>query len=139
MPKPELIYLASPYNHEKASMRAVRYQAALEATAMLMRLGRIVYSPIVHNHPIAISDDGLPREWEYWKQFDEVILSRCDRLWILTLDGWQESVGVKGEIEIAHRLRLPIQLVQFSGDNLLIATYGHGAKVYRKVEAVGAT
>jgi hypothetical protein len=123
MSKAELIYLASPYNHAKASMRAVRYQAVLTATADLMRAGRIVYSPIVHNHPIAISDEGLPRDWEYWKQFDEVILSRCDRLWILTIDGWRESVGIKGEIEIAQNLQLPIELVNWSSGNLAIGSY----------------
>src|SRR5205085_4593490 len=124
------------YNHSKASMRALRYQAALEATAELMRTGRIVFSPIVHSHPIALSGEGLPCEWEYWKQFDEVILSRCDRLWILTIDGWEASVGIKGEIEIARKLNLPIQLLSFLHNAPALATYGHGIKVFRKLEKI---
>lgn len=102
MSKETLIYLASPYGHDK-SRRQLRYEAALQAEAAMMRNGLMVYSPIVHRHPGALR--GLyPSGWDYWQRFDELILSRCDELWVLTLDGWRESIGVMAEIHIASAL-----------------------------------
>lgn len=116
---PDLIYLASPYNHAEPEVRERRFQLVVEATAALMRDGHVVYSPIAHNHHVAVYP-GFPRTWDYWSRFDEVILSRCDRLWILMIDGWRESVGIKGEIEIAGRLGLPVQYITIANNQCLI-------------------
>lgn len=104
----KLIYLASPYGHaQPASVRHFRYMAVLEAEAALMKQGLMVYSPIVHRHPGALL--GLyPLGWDYWKTFDELILSRCDELYVLMLEGWSQSTGVAAEIEIAEHLGKPV-------------------------------
>lgn len=49
----ELIYLASPYNHPDEKVRIERFKEIVKISARLMKRGWIVYSPIVHNHPIA--------------------------------------------------------------------------------------
>ena len=104
----KLIYLASPYGHDKPpELRQQRYEQAQKAEARMMNDGMMVYSPIVHRHPGAVL--GLyPTGWEYWQHFDELILSRCDDLCVLRIEGWEESGGVKAEIEIAMRLGLRI-------------------------------
>lgn len=38
-------------------------------------------------------------------------MRHCSELMILTLDGWNESVGVQAELTEAIRLRMPIHLV----------------------------
>jgi hypothetical protein len=76
-----------------------------------MNQGLMVYSPIAHRHPGALL--GLyPIGWEYWKDFDTLILSRCDALFVLMLDGWRESSGVKAEIQIAESRGLLIKLYE---------------------------
>lgn len=107
----EIIYLASPYSHPSAAVREQRFQDACRAAAHLMRQGHIVYSPIAHTHPIATLCD-LPKGWEYWRKVDEAFLERCDALYVLHLDGWRESVGVRAEIVIANRLHKPIRHVE---------------------------
>lgn len=107
-----LIYLASPYGHTKPlELRQARYEAAVEAEAAMMNAGLMVYSPIVHRHPGALR--GLyPHDWEYWRRFDELILSRCDEVHVLTLPGWRESIGVTAEIEIAERMRKAVRYIE---------------------------
>lgn len=106
----ELIYLASPYNHPDSDVRKERFCEMVKITTRLMKRGWIVHSPIVHNHPIAVLG-ALPRGWEYWERFDRAILSRCTEMVIVTLDGWEQSVGIKGEVEIARGIPIPILLM----------------------------
>ena len=74
---------------------------------VVFREGRIVYSPIVHSHPLALL--GLPSDWPFWAEHNRAMLERSDVLAVLTLPGWKESRGVAAEIEIATTLRLPLR------------------------------
>ncbi len=101
-----MIYLASPYSHYDARVREQRFREACSATARLISAGLNVFSPIVHSHSIA--HYGLPANWEYWSRFDREFLSCCDVLAVLTLHGWQQSVGVAAEIRMAGEFGLPV-------------------------------
>lgn len=103
----KLIYLASPYTHDDPAVRQARFEAAVDASAALMKEGHAVYSPIGNCHPIQ-ERHSLPTEWAYWQEFDTLIISRCDELYILMLDGWKQSVGVTAEIKIAEELGKPV-------------------------------
>lgn len=103
-----MVYLASPYTNIDILVCIERFHAACRAAAHLMKQGEIVFAPICHSHPIhAIG--GLAGDWETWKKFDEAMIRRCDKIIVLTLDGWERSVGIKAELEIAEMLCLPIE------------------------------
>ncbi len=102
-----LVYLASPYSHPDASVREDRFRAVCKAAGHMMAEGEFVYSPIAHTHPIACETD-LPKGWFYWSEFDRLIISKCDELCVLTLDGWDKSEGVAAEIKIAEELGIPV-------------------------------
>ena len=102
-----MVYLASPYSHPDANVRKRRFRAACQAAAHLMREGHLVFSPVAHTHPIA--EFGLPTEWAFWERQDRSLLERCDEVIVLTLDGWDESVGVLSEIQIARELGNPVR------------------------------
>lgn len=98
-----MIYLAGPYSGmENRSFRELTLYAA-----HLVKEGHHVYSPITHSHPMAEVID-LPSDWEYWKELDERMIAACSMLVVLKLDGWESSVGVAAEIEIAKRLGIPV-------------------------------
>jgi len=101
-----LIYLASPYTHQNAEVRRYRYTQALRATRLLMLQGRHIWSPIVYTHQLA--EAGMPVEWEFWESFDRAMLSRCQELWVLALDGWRQSRGVQEEVRMARELGLRV-------------------------------
>lgn len=94
-----LWYLASPYTDDDPAVMQRRFEQTCQVAARLMRDGLHILSPIAHSHPIARYR--LPKDWEYWQELDMLLLSRCDGLIILTLDGWEESRGVTAEFEYA--------------------------------------
>jgi hypothetical protein len=95
-----LVYLAAPYTHENPKIVEDRVALINYAAGFLMQKDVIVFSPISHSHPIAMATK-LPTSWEYWREFDWAYLSHCHRVVVLTLEGWDTSVGVSAEIQYA--------------------------------------
>lgn len=93
------IYLAVPYSGTD-KQRQERFEKVNKVAVKLMEQGNIVYSPITHSHPLT-EQCGLPKGWEYWKNHNTSFIKWCDELYILILDGWEESVDIKAEIKIA--------------------------------------
>jgi hypothetical protein len=106
-----LIYLASPYTHEDPIVMQERYERVCEYTAKLKRAGRYVFSPIAHCHGPALH--GLPKDYEYWKGYCELMLPKCDEMVVLMLDGYMESRGISEEVLIAKELNRPIWFAEF--------------------------
>jgi len=104
----ELIYLATPYSHPDDQVRHDRFRLAAKLGAAMMKKGMIVYSPISHTHPMA-EEGSLPTDWKYWAEVDTAFLTRCTKLVVATMDGWDKSKGVYAEIQIAQALNLPIE------------------------------
>jgi len=70
-------------------------------------MGYNVFSPISHSHPISLyMDNSL--DSEFWTSVDEHWQKKCDKLILLTLPGWKESVGLKKEYLIAIEIGQPI-------------------------------
>ena len=107
----KLIYLASPYSHPELEVQRQRFEQVMEVTAELMKDGHYIYSPIAATHPMAVAHE-LPTDWNYWKNYLELILPKCDELWVLMMDGWDKSKGVAGEIELARKLKIPISYLE---------------------------
>lgn len=104
----KLTYLACPYNDPDPKVREERFHAVNREAARLMQLGEFIYSPISHNHPIAEAH-GLPKGWDFWEPYDTAFLESCRLLIVLKLPGWENSKGVKAEMEIAQKLGIPIE------------------------------
>jgi nucleoside 2-deoxyribosyltransferase len=101
------VYLAAPFSHPDPAVRKVRFDAACQTAAALIRSGIHVFSPLSHSCAIALY--GLPTAWSFWESFDRRMLAACDELVVLQLDGWRESRGVQAEIDLAIELDLPIR------------------------------
>lgn len=103
-------YLASPYTHPDPAVMQQRFEAAEAKTAELTALGMVVYSPIVHFHALALKYK-LPTKFEFWRDINYAMLDAADGLFVLTIDGWQESTGVMAEIDFAERANLSLLYV----------------------------
>ncbi len=101
------IYLASPYSDPNPSVREARFYEVCKCAAHLMHSGEHIFSPIAHSHPISMAGN-LPKGFDYWADYDRIMISHCSSLWILLLAGWRRSVGIKAEIEIAKELNKEI-------------------------------
>jgi hypothetical protein len=112
---PKLIYLAAPYSHPDPNVITERVRAIDRTAAHMFAQGHFVFSPITHCHPIHLY--GLPGDYNFWQEYNKRMLSHCDELCVLMLDGWGQSLGVQGEIEFAREnnkivsYRYPIQTI----------------------------
>lgn len=105
--KAEIVYLSCPFCHSDPLICEERVMKANKFASSLMREGIIVFCPLIHN--VSILKYGLPVGWDYWEQFNKAFINKCDRLYVLKLDGWEKSVGVQAEVGIARSLRIPIE------------------------------
>lgn len=100
-------YLASPYTDPDPLIREQRYLKTAETVAILLKNGIWTYSPIVHCHEVVKIWD-LPHHAEFWKEYDAAMIRASTGLFVLRLEGWAKSAGVRGEIELATQLGLSI-------------------------------
>lgn len=101
-----LIYIGCPYQHDDIAVMEQRFQKVSKKAAELMSAGKQIFSPISMCHPMA--QYGLPRGWEFWAEFDKQFLEMCSELYVLKLDGWEKSTGLRAEIKIAIELGIKI-------------------------------
>lgn len=109
--KKELIYLASPYTHPSKKKMDERFERVLELAANLINKGLFVFSPIAYGHVMAGRHE-LPTDWKFWLNFDEKVISKCDKLMVFKLKGWGKSKGVKAEIKLAKKYKIPIEYIE---------------------------
>lgn len=109
------IYLASPYSHDDKDVMTSRFVNACLAAGNLMNQGLIVFSPIAHSHSIAQICE-LPTDWSFWEEQDmSYLVEWANKLYVLDIDGWEESRGVQAEIDVALQLDKPVRLVDNEG------------------------
>ena len=106
-----LIYLATPYSHPDPAVMQTRFVRACEIAGRMMAKGQFVFAPIVHGHPLAVRCE-LPRDWEYWRRYCAEMIGNASKLVVVKMDGWEDSVGIKGEIAIARRLGVPVEFME---------------------------
>lgn len=108
------IYLASPYSSRNEQLRVARYNAVCAVAAELLREGLLVFSPIAHSHPLAAY--ALPIEFDFWQRYCLSFLRYwATELYVLTLEGWNTSQGVRAEIRTSRRLGLLVYLRDMAG------------------------
>jgi RNA polymerase sigma factor (sigma-70 family) len=106
----KLIYLAGPYTHDDKEVMEYRFILLTRIASNLIQKGFNPISPITHSHMMNEYGE-LPTTWDFWKKIDIQILNRCDEIWVVTEEGWKESVGVTAEIAHAVKVGKPIRYV----------------------------
>jgi Domain of unknown function (DUF1937) len=111
-----IIYLACPYSHPDYEIRVTRFRAVTEVAARLIEKGCIIFSPVTMTHPIdlVMAGDKETMGSDFWVEFDQAFMRACSSLVILTLPGWQESNGIKREMEFFIENKKDIYLIDNS-------------------------
>jgi len=106
------IYLASPYTHEDEAVMELRFVQVVDAASYLISVRLLhVFSPIAHCHALAVRHT-LPRDAQFWNDYNYTFLKHAKQVCILTIDGWQRSKGIQAEIQTARHLNIPIAFTQ---------------------------
>lgn len=107
------IYLACPYSDPDPCVRRRRYISATAAAAQIMKYGSLVFSPVTHSYFLA-EQFGCPQEGEFWKDWYLSFLEHwATHLYVLQLEGWEESKGVSAEIKYAEQHNIPVRMIQY--------------------------
>ena len=126
----DLIYLSSPYTDKNPEVVKERFNLIVKAAAIFLLDRLFVISPIVHGHPMVEAACELPSDWKFWQEYCETILIKCKKLYIIQMPGWENSTGVKAEIEFALKYRIPVYGVDInSDDSYTITAFDKKAKM----------
>jgi len=105
-----MIYLATPYTHDDPAVMHERFLQVNRTAARLMASGVHLISPISHTHPIALAGE-LPTSWDYWEAYDRRLIEICTGMSVVCQDGWDCSVGVTAEVNIAREFGLVVEFI----------------------------
>ena len=101
-----LVYLAAPLGHTDPSIREDRFDSVNRYCGYLIRQHELVFSPL--SLGASLDEDAISNSAWYARGLQ--MLSRCDELRIVALDGWESSVGVTLETKYARQLRIPVSV-----------------------------
>jgi hypothetical protein len=104
----KLCYLGTPYRKYRHGLGGA-YVHAAELAGRLLKTGAYkIYCPIVHSHPIALHAGLDFTDMSIWGPLNRLMMSRCDRLLVAHMDGWEESDGLAQEIAYFMEAGAPI-------------------------------
>jgi hypothetical protein len=107
-----LIYLASPYSSPDPTVLTQRFLQICAIAGDILAAGHLLYAPIAHSHPIAFYSQIRGQQdtsWATWQRLDELMITKCDEVWVVMLDGWRASVGIAAELSVARDRTMPIR------------------------------
>ena len=102
-----MIYIASPYTSPDPSVMEDRYQKVRCFTAEGLRVGLVLFSPIVHCHPLAAAHN-LPKDFAFWQTYSLAMIDLAKMVLVLQLPGHETSRGVQDEIQYCKEKNIPL-------------------------------
>jgi hypothetical protein len=106
-----LTYLASPYSAPTAKQRKQRFKQVCRKAAALMLNGEEIFCPIAHSHPIEVEGMDEIKDGEFWLKQDFAVLEHCKHMYVYCMPGWEQSKGIKREIEFAEMKNIPVTYI----------------------------
>jgi len=104
-----LVYLAAPYSDKDKAVVEARMVLFCKVDAELSRKGIFTVSPLLKH--LVLQHSILPSDWEYWRDYSISLLTKCDYMIVIMMDGWKESVGVQDEIKLCNLFDVPIKYI----------------------------
>ena len=95
------IFLACPYSHADPAVTHERFLASNEVAGYNVESGHAVFSQVSMSHPVNLTFTGKDTTaiGTMWGPVDRVFMDAMEELIILDLPGWDQSSGIRREIE----------------------------------------
>lgn len=107
----KMIYVGSPYSHSNMDVRLKRFEDVSKYCSELVSKGYLAISPITYGHVLTQYKE-MPTDFEFWGNFCLGLLKKCDYLYILMLEGWENSLGLIEEIKFAEKNNIEIKYIK---------------------------
>ena len=106
----EMMYISTPFTHEDPEVEKQRVEEAEDVTCLIIRYWEDYVVPFC---PIAYTGrlQKKLRPNINWLEFDKEFLKLFDSVMVVKMEGWEESVGVNYEIDLARKERKEILYV----------------------------
>lgn len=104
--------LSCPYTHPDPLVIEERIKVSELCLAWLLTQNIFAFSIIVHGHYIAQRNPNLATSWDFWANYCLSYIEQTEVLYVLMVAGWEKSTGVRGEIEHAQSLNIPVVYLQ---------------------------
>jgi len=115
-----MIFVSSPYSTPNHVEKEERVSLTMAFVAKMLNNRIQVMSPVIYGHEIVLRHS-LPNDWTFWKDFCITHLQVTHEIYALLLRGWQDSEGMKGELQYAKENNIPVRCFEYdykSGDFL---------------------
>lgn len=117
LPRPALVYIAAPYSvydkdmpdDRKRLIVEMRMETVKAFIQHLLRNGEMPISPLTNHWVIQDAQPPISGTWDFWKQYSQTVIERCDAVYVLKLAGWDDSEGVTAERVMATKANKPIR------------------------------
>lgn len=115
------VYIAAPYTSSfndvvsKRSQEDRRYETIEHYMVKVFNQGNIALSPVIHCRDLALRHR-MPTTYDFWQTYCEEtlkLISKDERseVHVLMMEGWESSVGVKHEVEVAKSLQITVRYI----------------------------
>jgi hypothetical protein len=111
-------YIAIPYNHPDEAVVQRRVETFCRVAAQIEVDGKYHALSAMFNVLLFLHGHKLPTTWEFWEGYSCHMVRKADVLIVVCIDGWQDSTGVRGEIEEAMRRPMQIVCIDEDGNRL---------------------
>jgi hypothetical protein len=102
-----VIYVASPYSSPIVGAPLLRFQKVRRFTIHLINQGQVPFSPIVYCHEMCAAG-GIRTDAGTWFEFNSNMLRIAEAMFVYCLPGWQDSKGVRIELQQPKAVRIPV-------------------------------
>lgn len=107
---PRIVMVLSPYTDGDYGVVQRRVEQTQDYFMKLLELGMTPFSAIMQCHDVSNRKE-IAGTFTQWGKYCLDMMSIADEIHVLMLDGWEESVGVRQEIEHAKSLNLQVSYV----------------------------
>lgn len=105
-----LIYLAAPYSEIENKEFLMERFLTFAGKYLSNNPNDQIVSPLYNHFSLKYVKD-LGSDWNFWKNYSEALLLKCDMLVVLCFEGWENSIGVEAEVNFAQEHSIPINLI----------------------------
>ena len=117
IPDNDLVLLCTVYSNPDPTIRKLNNLDACKMAGKLLRHGFFVLSPIIHSVSISDKEIPLPGDRLFWSKYNGKIINGVDCLFVLDMQGWQDSTGIRSEYLAAKEMDKKAYLIRFDLDD----------------------
>lgn len=108
----KIVFISSPYSHPDDQVRENNFRIVSKLAAELNSQGIVAVSPITYGHTLLNFKD-MPTDWQFWKEFCLTFLEKSSEVIVYKMPGWENSIGIKEEIEFAKSRNIPVKYLEY--------------------------